>query len=67
MKPRSRRWGRVWWGLGAVMDGLLGSLWSERPVRVGLVGAEAVVLYQAPGCSCCGQYEAYLRRRGYTV
>lgn len=65
MKPRRRRWVWVVLGLGAVACGLwvLGPGRSQR----GWSAAAEMVLYQAPGCPCCGQYVAHLRRAGYTV
>jgi len=54
----------IWSVLGLVLTAALTASWVRPPAEARV---EPVVLYQAPGCGCCGAYSEYLRGRGYSV
>lgn len=57
-----------WAALAVVLSALLGSWWAWRePAPPERASPVRVVLYQAPGCGCCGKYADYLRGFGYAV
>lgn len=54
--------------LTAMALALVGGLVFSAPITPeALAGAKTVTVYKSPSCGCCGNWVAYLERRGWSV